>query len=444
MNISDKNHNKLQEQDDQMLNSLQKDSLGFFISETNDTTGLTADKNDGNSPASISVTGMALTCYIIAVENNMITRSDAIFRTLKPLRFIYSSIQGKEKDATGYKGFYYHFLDMKTGKRVWNCELSTIDTALFIAGALSVAAYFKGDNDDEKEIRQIAEELYKRIDWQWALNRGNTLTHGWKPGRGFLSYRWDENYSEALLLYVLATVSPTFPIPAEAYQTWTDSFTLTDVYNIRYLYAGPLFIHQFSHIWIDFKGIYDAFNKRAGFDYFENSCRATKVHQAYAIENPNQIDHYGAKCWGLTASDGPGRKTLKIKGRKRSFYGYKARGAPFGPDDGTVSPWSMVASLPFEPDIVLESMHYAIENLQLRPENDHGFDASFNSLYPEKSKNPYGWVSPHIFGLNQAPVVLMIENYQTGLVWELMKRCPYIREGLKKTGFTGGWLDEEI
>ena len=427
--------------DDEMLNKLQRETFDYFLNQVHPDTGLIADKTQPGFPCSIAVVGMGLTAYIVGIENNFIDRNDAIQRILKILRFFYNSKQGKEKNATGYKGFYYHFLKMDTGEREWNCELSTIDTALFIAGVLSVGVYFSGDDDGEIEIRKLSDELYRKVDWQWATNSGLNITHGWKPGRGFLSYKWDQNYSEAHIMYILALGSPTFPINPDGYKKWIGTFNITTEYGFRYLYAGPLFIHQFSHMWIDFRGIKDAFNKKAGFDYFENSKNASYIHRQYAIENPNGYAHYGTHCWGFTASDGPGRMTLKLDGKKRRFYDYIARGAPYGPDDGTVSPWAVVASLPFAPEIVIDTIRHAIEKLNLKPHRLYGFDASFNPTFPEKTENPNGWVSPWRFGLNQGPIVIMIENYNTELVWKIMKQCPYILKGLQEAGFTGGWLE---
>lgn len=431
-----------QSTDEQMLNDLQRETFDYFLKRTNPVNGLIEDKTQPGSASSITVVGMALSAYIVGIEKKFISREDAMGRILKILRFFYNSQQGTENDATGYKGFYYHFLDMHTGKRACQSELSTIDTTFFIAGALSVAAYFSGNEKDAIEIRRLADELYRRIDWQWALNEGITVTHGWKPESGFLLYRWDTYYSEAHLLYILALASPTFPIKPEGYEKWLSTFEVKKIYDIEYLYAGPLFIHQFSHIWIDFRGIYDSFNKKTGIDYFQNSKRATHVHRQYAIENPQGFKHYGEFCWGFTASDGPGCTVLKIEGIDREFYDYIARGIPSGPDDGTVSPWAVVASIPFAPEIVLGTIRHAIERLNLKPNTLHGFDASFNPTYPEKTTNPNGWVSPWKFGLNQGPIVIMIENYQSGLLWEIMKQCPYIIKGLTVAGFSEGWLNK--
>ena len=214
------------------------------------------------------------------------------------------------------------------------------------------------------------------------------------------------------------------------------------MFTTEYLFAGPLFIHQLSHIWIDFKGIEDDFNRKAGIDYFENSRRATCVQQQYAIENSHGFAHYGKNCWGFTASDGPGNSTMIIDGRKRVFYDYIARGIPYGPDDGTVSPWAVVASLPFAPEIVIDTIRHAIERLNLKKPGWYGFNASFNPTYPTKPENPNGWVSPYKFGLNEGPIILMIENFRSALIWNITKNCPYIIRGLQKAGFKGGWLDK--
>ncbi len=428
--------------DREMLISLQQETFDYFLKEVDPVTGLVADKTQPGFPSSIAVVGMSLSVYIIGVEKQMLSRNDAKKRILKILHFFHDSRQGTEPDATGYKGFYYHFLEMDTGKRAWESELSTVDTAFFIAGALSAATYFSENDKEEAEIRELADKLYRRVDWQWALNEGTTITHGWKPESGFLPFRWADDYSEAILLYVLALGSPTYPIKPDGYHTWTTTFHLKKVYDIEYLYAGPLFIHQFSHLWIDFRGIRDNFNKKNGFDYFENSKRATYIHRQYAIENPEKFEHYGEYCWGMTASDGPGCSVMEINGRQRVFYDYVARGAPFGPDDGTISPWAVVASLPFAPEIVIDTIRHAIERLNLKHHRLYGFDASFNPTHPEKTGNPNGWVSPWRFGLNQGPVVMMIENYHSELIWKIMRQCPYIIKGLRAAGFSDGWLTD--
>ncbi len=425
-----------------MLDLLLHETFGYFLHEVNQHTGLIADTTQPNAPASIAAVGMGLSCYVTGVEHQLMTRKEAVKRTLKVLNFFLKSHQGTESDATGYKGFYYHFLDMQTGKRAWDSELSTIDTAILFAGIFTAQNYFTSNNKDETAIREIADELYARVDWQWALNGKETITHGWKPESGFLKHRWDKGYSEAHLIYILALGSPTFPIKPVGYKKWVSSFEWKKHYDLEYIHAGPLFIHQMSHIWLNFKGIHDEANKKHGIDYFENSCRATRIQQLYAIENPSDFAHYGRSCWGFTASDGPGYSRHTIKGKERNFYGYLARGIPLDPDDGTISPWAVVASLPFEPTIVLTTVRYAIETLDLKKNARYGFEASFNPTFPEKKRHPLGWISKWQFAINQGPVILMIENYNTGLIWNLMKKSSYVITGLKRAGFTGGWLDE--
>jgi hypothetical protein len=263
-----------------------------------------------------------------------------------------------------------------------------------------------------------------------------TVTHGWTPETGFLSNRWEKDYSEATILYVLAMGSPTFPISVEGYRKWTSTFHLSEFYGSTYLHAGPLFIHQMSQLWLNLKGTYDDFNRRVGFDYFENSRRATLAQRQYAIDNPKGFSHYGENAWGFTASDGPGPAEITINGVKRVFYNYAARGAPNDIDDGTIAPWAVVSSLPFSPKIVLSAIRHAIEKLDLKNKKRlYGFDASFNPTFPCNGMNPHGWISPWRFGLNQGPIVIMIENYQTGLIWKLLGKCPYILLGMKKAGF---------
>jgi hypothetical protein len=422
----------------EQLDTLQRKVFDYFRFEDNPVTGLVADKTQEGSPASIAAIGLALAAYAVGVERGYIDRAAARQLTLVTLRFFWNSPQGTGPDATGYKGFYYHFLDMQTGRRVRQCELSTIDTTFLLAGVLSAQAYFTDDSEDEKEIRTLADGLYRRADWNWARNGRATVTHGWTPEKGFLPYRW-EGYDEALLLYALGLGSPTYPLPEESYPAWMSTYLWKKVYGHEFLYAGPLFIHQLSHLWIDFRGIQDSFMRDKSIDYFENSRRAAYVQQQYAIQNPLEFRGYGEHCWGITASDGPGWQTHRIKGIERVFYGYLSRGVPFGPDDGTISPWATVASLPFAPEIVLPALKW-FHDIDLRIDRSYGFKASFNPTFPDESGNEHGWVSPCHFGLNQGPIVLMIENYRSELLWRLMRQCTYLSSGLRRAGFKNGWL----
>jgi hypothetical protein len=422
----------------EVMEALQRDTFNYFVHEANPANGLVIDKTKPGTPASIAAVGLALSSYPVGVERGFMTRADAIRRIIATLRFFHNSVQSTDQDATGYKGFYYHFLDMNSGKRVWKCELSTIDTAILLAGMLTVAAYFSGSTADEREIGELADELYRRADWNWAQNDGLTVTHGWKPESGFLPYSW-QGYDEALFLYLLGLGSPTHPLPKESYVKWASTYQWREIYGYEFLYSGPLFTHQISHLWIDFRGIQDDYMRGKKIDYFENSRRATRVQQQYAIDNPLKFDGYSAKCWGITASDGPGPAKRTIKGQEREFFDYIARSVPDGPDDGSVAPWAVVASLPFAPEIVIPTLDY-FKKLKLRANNPYGFKATFNTTFTERSDPSHSWVSPFHYGLNQGPIVLMIENYRSGLLWHLMRQCPYLVAGLRRVGFSGGWL----
>ena len=423
-----------------MLRHLQEKSFGYFLHEVDRSNGLVLDKTADGWPASIAAVGMALTAYPVGVERHFLSREEAVERTLTTLRFFAASEQSEAPDATGYRGFYYHFLHLESGRRAWDCELSSIDTALFIAGALTAAAYFNEASDEEAEIRALATLLYERIEWDWMLAGSRKLCHGWKPegGGNFLKFHW-EGYDEALVLYLLALGSPTHAIGPESYAAWCESYEWISVYGIDYLYAGPLFIHQMSHIWVDFRAIRDAFMRDKGIDYFENSRRATQVQQQYAIRNPKGLAHLGEHCWGITASDGPGPARKSVAGSRRTFYDYLARGAPFGPDDGTLAPWAVVASLPFAPEIVLPTV-MNFRRLDVQVANPYGFKASINPMFRKSRDDGVGWVSPFHFGINEGPTVLMIENYRSERVWSLMRSSAPIERGLRAAGFTGGWL----
>jgi hypothetical protein len=418
------------------LARLERDTFGYFMDKSNPRNGLVPDSTRDGAPSSIAAIGFALAAYPVAAERTFLSRSDALERALITLRFLSESRQSDDKDATGYKGFFYHFLDMQSGRRTWKSELSTIDTTFLLAGALTAAAYFDRDTAPEREVRDLADGLYRRVDWRWAQHGGLTVAHGWTPERGFLRYRW-EGYNEAILLYVLGLGSPTHPLPEESYEAWTRNYRWTKLYGREFLYAGPLFVHQLSHVWIDFRGLRDDYMREHDSDYFENSRHATLAQQEYAIRNPRHFEGYGEFAWGLTASDGPGRATRRIGGRSRRFFDYKARGVPYGPDDGTIAPWAAIASLPFAPEIVLPTIAH-IDQTYPSLMSKYGFKCSFNPTFRDASGD--GWHSRGYYGIEQGPIVLMIENYRSGLIWNLMKHNPYIVDGLRRAGFTGSWL----
>jgi hypothetical protein len=423
---------------DEDLARLEHDTFKYFADEVNLENGLVRDSTKRGSFASIAVVGFALTAYTIAVERKYLTRTEAVKRTLTTLQFFHDAPHGEQRDATGYKGFYYHFLDMKTGRRAGDCEISTIDTTYLLAGAHTAACYFNADTKSEREIRALAESLYNRADWHWAQNGALTVSHGWRPERGFIRYRWT-GYSEALILYVLGLASPTFPLPAESYSQWTKTYKWKKLYGHEFVYAGPLFIHHLSHMWIDFRGIQDDYMRGKSINYFENSRRAIYAQQAYAMRNPKKFVGYDRFTWGITASDGPGPAERRINGRRVRFYDYKARSIPYGPDDGTLAPWAVTASLPFAPEVVLPSLRRL--NKQY-PEitNEYGFKCSYNPTFTSGKKK--GWMSKGYYGLDQGPIIMMIENYRTGMIWRMMRRSPVIVRGLRRAGFRGGWLGD--
>lgn len=424
---------------DQDLNRLQLTTLQYYLHESNPANGLVRDKTEKSAPASIAAVGLALASLPIIIERGVFSREFAPEIALKRLRFFRDAPHGPEPDATGYKGFYYHFLDMKSGRRVWNCELSTIDSAILFAGMLVCAAYFDADTPEEREIREIATKLFEKADWQWALNGSSALAHGWYPESGFIPHRW-KGYDEALLLYILGLGSPTFPLPTESYDAYCSTYQWRKIYGRELLYSGPLFTHQLSHLWIDFRGLQDNFMRNHKTDYFENSRQATYTQQEYAIHNPHGFEGYGKHCWGITASDGPGWLKCKVNEVERKFFDYIARGAPDGPDDGTLSPWVVLASLPFAPEIVIPTINH-MAHLNVGVESRYGFKPSFNQTFKVNDSPTGWWVTPYHFGVDQGPIILMIENYRTGLIWDIMRRSPYVINGLRRGNFKGGWLD---
>jgi hypothetical protein len=416
--------------DRELLDDLQRRAFAYFLRHADPVTGLIADTSREGADASVAAVGMGLAAYAVGVERGFLSRDDAVLRTLRVLRFLLASPQGEQPDATCHRGFYYHFLDMHTGRRANRCELSPIDTAMLFAGMLVAAQFFDADTPDERELRAIADELYRRADWHWAQDGGKAVSHGWKPEMGFLNYGWD-GYSEAILLYVLGLGSPTHPLPAESYPSWALTYQWESLYGFDHLFSGPLFVHLFSHAWIDFRGIQDEFMRERRSDYFENTRRAVLIQREYAIRNPHGFAGYGRNAWGITAGEGPGPAVISRGGVATRFYGYVERGVPYGPDDGTLAPWTAVAALPFAPDTALAALrHFRTAHPGLLGE--YGIRGTFNPTL--------SWTSGSWFGIELGPIVMMIENHRSGFVWRLLRGCPYVVAGLRGAGFTNGWL----
>jgi hypothetical protein len=422
--------------DEALLDRLQRAAFGYFLQTVNPLNGLVADTSRDNSPVSIAVVGFALSSYPAAVERGWMARADAVRLSLAALRFFRDSDQSGTPQATGYQGFYYHFLDIHSGARVWQSELSMIDTALLIAGVLTASMYFTADTPDETELRELADFLYRRIDWRWAQDGGDTIKQGWKPESGFLHYGW-EGYSEAIVLYVLAMGSPTHPVEGDCYAAWTATYQWENLYGHDYLYAGPLFVHHFSHAWIDLRGIRDSFMREKDSDYFENSRNAVYIQRRYTQLNPHEFPGYDENCWGLSAGDGPTDEQVGVDNEDRRLFGYAARGVPYGPDDGTLSAPAVLASLPFAPELVLEAMRNMLTRYPQMLTDDRlsgGFNASVST------GDQQSWVSAGQYGLDQGIVFMMIENYRSQFIWHTMRGCRYISDGLRHAGFEGGWL----
>jgi hypothetical protein len=427
---------------DPFLDTLQVRTIKFFLETTDPKTGLTPDRWPSASPSSIAAVGFALTTYPIAAKRQIITRQEAAERTLNTLQFFWQLPQSDQpQNAGGYKGFFYHFLKIPSGGREWNCELSTIDTALLMAGVLFAQSYFDGAHANEQNIRRLADSLYSRIDWKWAMADTNGVKTAWHPEKGFGPYIWD-GYDEAMILYILALGSPTHTVPEIVWQTWTKPYVWAKYYDWEFVSFGPLFGHQYSHCWIDFRGIQDDYMKKKGIDYFENSLRATFTHQRYARENPQAYRDYSENIWGFTACDGPKDTTFVSDGRKRQFWSYRARGVSFDwvEDDGTIAPTAAGGSLPFAPQICIPALKAMAAKYDTLLWKKYGFLDSFNPTYITP-KTPNGWFDHDYLGIDQGPIVIMIENLRNGFVWNVMKKNKYIVQGLQRAGFTGGWLE---
>lgn len=424
------------------LEDLEYRTFLYFWDLADTVTGLIPDRYPTESFSSIAATGFGLSAYLVGVDQKYISRKDAAARVLKTLRFLYKLPQGADKTGVaGYKGLFYHFLDMHSGMRFKNVELSTIDTGLLMAGILSCLQFFNAETEDEREIRDLADKLYRRVDWKWALNGKEILSMGWHPESGFIDSYW-YGYNEAMVLIIMAIGSPTHPVPASCWQAWTSKYNWSAWYGYEHVNFGPLFGHQYSHLYIDFRGIRDEYMRLKGIDYFENSRRATYAQQAYGQANPGKFNDYGKDIWGLTACDGPGYSKSVRQGKEFVFEGYSARGTAAGyhVDDGTISPTAAGGSLPFAPEICIPALEAMFDKYGASLYQEYGFKDAFNPSFTIGKGNEKGWFDIDYLGIDQGPIVIMIGNNRTGLIWNLMKRNRFILSGLKKAGFSGGWI----
>lgn len=380
--------------DEQFLDKLQYDSILYFINEMNPANGLIKDSSRPGSPSSVAAIGFGLTSICIGQSRGWIDKEDAYYLVLKILKTFRDTVPNE-------RGFFYHFLDMRTAQRTWSSEISSIDTALFLAGALFAGEYFAGT-----EAQQIARQLYERVDWPWMLNGKNVLCMGWKPEEGFLWYYWD-SYSEAMILYALAIGSDTHPIPSQCWFEWKRPVDSYKNYKVIYCPTGSIFTYQYSHAWIDFRKLFEADT-----NYFDNSINAVKANKEFCADSSPGCRTYGEGFWGLSACLGPD-----------GYKGYGAKpGAAF--NDGTIPPYGMAGSFPFDPIASLNSLKKLYMEHKDSLYGKYGFKDAFNL---DKS-----WWAEEYLGIDVGITAIMIENYRSGLVWNKFMAIPAIKNWISR------------
>lgn len=408
-------------QEGAFLERIQRAAFDYFWKEANPAKGLIRDRSRADSKCSVAAVGFGLSAMVIGIEHGWVSRAEGRSRVARILNTLATGPQGSGADGVnGYRGWYYHFLEMDSGHRVWKCELSSIDTALLLAGVLDVGGFFDGPEPEEGLIRERAAGLVERVDWAWMTDGGDTFTMGWHPETGFLKSRWI-GYNEGMILNILALGAdagwkPSFgkdsgPIRWEA---WTSGYRWRTNSALPFVEFAPLFGHQYSHCWVDFRGIADQYMMAHGLTYFENSRRATLAQRAYCIGRSGRYPNYGPNEWGLTACDGPD--------------GYSVHGAPpEDNDDGTLAPTAVGGSLPFAPEICLPALIHLEQKYRDRLWGPYGFRDSFNV--------GRDWWATDTLGIDQGPILIMAENHRTGAVWRRMMKNPVIRRGLERAGF---------
>lgn len=376
--------------DDAFLDRLEYDSILYFAYEANPKNGLIKDSSRPGAPSSVAVVGFGLVAMCIGNSRGWIDRDKAYERVVITLRTF-------KNDVPHEHGFFYHFLDMRTASRTWSSELSSIDTALFLAGALFAGEYFKGT-----EVETLARELYERVDWPWMMNGKSIMCMGWKPESGFLWYYWD-SYNEAMILYALAIGSPTHPIARDAWFAWERRVDSYKDYKLVYCSTGSLFTYQYSHAWIDFRNLYDG-----EINYFDNSVIGTKANRQFCIDNAATYKSYGENSWGLTACLGPD-----------GYRGYGAKPGE-GLNDGTISPCGMAGSIVFDSEASINGLKYLYATHKSFLYGKYGFKDAFNL--------DKGWWAEEYLGIDVGITLLMIENYRSGLVWDKFMKIDAVKK----------------
>jgi len=402
------------------LDHLQHTGFWYFWQQANATNGLTRDRSHPHSFSSIAATGFGLTAIPIAVERQWIPLAPARQRVLTTLRTFADGPQGPDaRGMIGHKGWFYHFLEMDSATRFANSELSSIDTTLLLGGIIFVREYFKGDHPEDRQIRELANRIFARIDWKWMLNGEKSLTMGWHPESGFIKSRWI-GYNEAMLLYIFALgAGEGKELGPDSWRAWTKGYDWKRSHGLSFLHFEPMFGHQYSHCWVDFRMISDDYMRKRGIDYFENSHRAALAQQQYALANPKAHKGYGQFMWGFTACDGPGYAGVAP---------YMARGAPPAlNDDGTIAPTAVGGSIVFAPQITIPTLRNIYETQRTNLWGPYGFYDAFNLSV--------GWHDNEALGIDQGPIVLMIENFRSELVWKTFMRSSIVQRGLNRAGF---------
>ena len=400
---------------DAHLDSIQHGAFTFFWNEANPSNGLIKDRSALNAPCSVASLGFGLSGICIGVDHGWVSRAAARDRVLTALNTLWYSPQGDGVNGyAGMFGLYYHMLDMSTATRTWSSELSTIDTALLLAGILDARQYFDGSDSLETRVRNLADSIYYRMDWNQMRNFNPGILMGWQPTTGFAGYGQWVGYNEASIMYLLALGSPTHPIDSDGWSKWTQGYNFSNEYGQSYVIFPPLFGHQYSQCWIDYRNIADDVMRGHGLTYFENSRRAALAQRAYSIANPGHHAGYSDSLWGITACDGPS--------------GYNARGAPPAQDDdGTIAPTAPVSSIAFAPEVVIPVIHKMWNTYHAQLWTSYGFRDAFNL--------DVNWWDSDVIGIDEGPMIIMIENYRTQKVWNRFMKNPDVQRGLQKAGF---------
>jgi hypothetical protein len=403
---------------DALLDSLQASGFRYFWNEANPSNGLIRDRNTPGSPASIASTGFGLSAICVGVDHGWVARSDARTRVLTTLQTFWNGPQGTASYGTiGYQGLFYHWLDMNTATRTWTSELSTIDTALLLAGIIDCRQYFTGADPNEVQIRALADSIYYRANWHFvALLNNGPIYMGWLPESGFASFGYWQGYNEAKILYLLAIGSPTNGLPGGLWKGyWCKFYQWQTQYGYSFYIFPPLFGHQYSECWLDFRGVQDDSTRKRGITYTENSRRATLAQRNYCIANPGGFLAYSDSVWGITASD------------VRSSY--SARGAPPNQgDDGTLVPTACISSVPFTPNESIAAARTLWDNFHDELWGPYGFRDAYNY--------GLGWWDTDYIGIDEGPIVLSIENYRTNAIWNRFMQDPDIQHAMTAAGFT--------